>query len=217
MPTADLQSKISRAVRAVLLDQGAAAADNCFADPDDGQRGLPNSTIIPGDSTAFDGPGNFHFPAVRINLRDDANTQPDVADAVTPRVLANQRFAKIYNALCRSDDQHTMDYMARELTRVGNLLATDQSYGKDPIQTLAAADNADMADFTVLYWWLEDIGGVAKHVEGETYWEREMVFSCVACSLNFNQITGGGGQGATPTFDSTQVTFDETGVTMDSQ
>jgi hypothetical protein len=183
-PNTDLFSKIPRAVRAVLLDQGAVTIDNCYISLDSRSRTLPNTTIeVQGDGASFDGPGNFRFPAIVINLRDDAIVQPDEADPNGPRTRANARCTAIYNALCRSDDTHTLDYTAREITRLGQALAVDASSGSDPVQAQFAADNSDMGDFCVMLWELEQIGAPKKTEDG-TFWEREMVFSCVACNAN---------------------------------
>jgi hypothetical protein len=179
-PNSDLQSKINRAVRAVLIDRSAATLDNCYAAPCSDARKLPNTTITTGDGVPFGGPGDWQFPDVMLNLRDDATVQINVADSATPRVSANERCTKICNALNRSDDEHTLDFMARELTRLGNLLAVDQSGGADPAQVQSALDNADMADFGVIFWQCELNGTPTKHDENTTFWERELGFSCVA-------------------------------------
>lgn len=179
-PSTDLQSKINRAVRAVLVDQQAATNDNCYCDPETAGRTLPNTTVTTGDGVPFDGPGNWHFPVVNLNLRDDASVQPNQR-AADQKTSANTRCTKIYNALARSDDTHTLAYTASELTRLGRALAVDASNGSDPVQAQAARDNADMADFTVL-WWEFSGQGVPTKPEGSTFWERDLQFSCVACN-----------------------------------
>lgn len=180
-PNSDLQSKINRAVRAVLLDQGAVQRDNCYAAPASDDRTLPNTTITTGDGIPFDGPGNWQFPEIMVNLRDPATVQPDEADPENKRISANERCSNIYNALNRSDDTTTFFFTAAELTRLGRLLAVDQSNGTDPVQVQSALNNADMADFTVLFWEPGLIGSPSKNQDG-TFWSRELAFSCVACN-----------------------------------
>lgn len=184
-PNTDLQSKIDRAIRAVLLDQGAATKENCYAAPASEARILTNCTIASGDGHPFDGPGNWQFPNVTLNLRDDGSVQPDMADANQPRTDANARMTKIFNALNRSDDEHTLYYTATEITRLGRLLSVDVSSGSDPTLAQEAADNADMADFTMLWWEAGIVGTPVKHDSETTFWERDLQFSCVACNAAF--------------------------------
>jgi hypothetical protein len=176
-PNTDLQSKITRAIQAVLIDQGLIAA-TIFAAPSNAARTLPNTTIsIESDAFAYDGPGNWQFPDVRLTLRDDAIKQPDTADPESYRKTANDRWSNTYNALARSDDTHTLFYTATQLTALGNALATNP----DPV---IATDNADMADFTVLWWELVRQGApnLVAGDGGGTFWEREMQFSCVVAN-----------------------------------
>lgn len=179
-PNSDLQSKINRAVRAVLIDQGAATTENCYAAPASDERTLPNTTVGTGDGIPFEGPGNWHFPDVRLNMRDNAIAQPG-QDASAPRKAANARWTKIYNALARSDDTHTLYFTATELTRLGRALAVDPSGGTDAAWVKFADDNADMADFTVLWWDVAAQGTASKDVGG-VFWERDLQFNCVACN-----------------------------------
>lgn len=182
-PNTDLQSKINRAVRAVILSVGAGTVNNTYAAPFGDVRILPNTSISTGDGIPFDGPGNWHFPNVIVNLRDDGAIQPDATDPNQPRIDANLRLTGIYNALNRSNDTTTLYFTAGELTRLGRLLAVDQSGGTDPVQAQSAADNADMADFTVLWWEGGLVGTPTRHEsDGHFFWERELGFGCVACN-----------------------------------
>jgi hypothetical protein len=178
----DLQAKINRAIRAVLIDQGAGGVGDTYAAITSEGRTLPNTTITTGDGVSFDGPGNWYFPSILLNLRDSGLVQPNEPNPAAPRMSANDRMTGIYNALCRSDDEHTLDFTAKELTRLGRLLAVDQSGGTDPDQVKNALANADMVDFTVLYWQSGLMGTPKKHDEKATFWERELEFSCIACN-----------------------------------
>lgn len=177
-PNSDLQSKINRAIRAVLIDRGAVNEDNCFADPESADRILPNSTISTGEGNPFDGPGNWQFPEILINIRDEATVQPNMASE-DPRLAANVRATAIWNALNRSDDETTLYFTASEITRLGRALAV--AMDSSPAAVAFAAANADMAEFTCLWWEAAAQGPAKKHEDG-TFWSRDFVFSCVACN-----------------------------------
>jgi hypothetical protein len=78
----DLQSKIPRAIRALIISTGVGNAGNtyaAFAASMSINRGLPNTTIICDGEGMPDelGTGNFRFPEVRIIFRDNATPQPN--------------------------------------------------------------------------------------------------------------------------------------------
>jgi len=181
--TTDLQSKICRAVKALLIAAGAGSAVDTIAAPSAQERSLPVTTILAGDGTPFDGPGNSKHP-VTLELRDDAIDQPTETNPGTKRVTASERLTAIWNALNRSDDGHTLYYTAQLLTAAGRALAVDETGGADATVAQRARDNADMADFTVLWW--ESLGaGSANRVSpegGVTHWQRDLQFNCVACN-----------------------------------
>lgn len=181
-PNSDLQSKIARAVKALLLAEGAGSTIDTIAAPSDAERSLPNTTISAGDGDEFAGPGNYKFP-VWLELCDAAVTQADEPNDQATRVSANERFTRIWNALNRSDDGHTLQYTANRLTTLGRALAVDETSGADPLAAQRAIDNADMADFTVL-WWEASPAGAANKITGKesSYWSRDLQFACVACN-----------------------------------
>lgn len=183
-PNSDLSSKLNRAIRAVLLSAGAGLPTEIIAAPNSTERTLPNTDIVAGDAIPFDGPGNWQFPSVTITLRDDAAVQPGETNSAVNRVSANDRLTKVFNALNRSDDTHTLYYTAQQLTALGRALAVDASSGSDDTQAQDAANNADMAEFTVLWWEFVGIGSLMKVStdSGGTFWQRDLTFSCFACN-----------------------------------
>jgi len=178
-PSGDLQSKLARAIRAVLIDQNAVTLENCYPEPANDVRALPNTTIQCEDGVEFEGPGNWKFPSARLVFRDRAVAQANESEA-QPRIDANARLTAIKNALMRSTDGTTYDFIRSELCRLGNAMAVDASNGADPVQVQFAVDNADMADFTCLFWMPGLVSAPTKAADG-TYWEREMAFEAVAC------------------------------------
>ena len=185
-PSGDLQSKINRAIRAWLINQGAVAAANCITAPSSAKRPLPLTDIdadrIKQGATPADGPGNWHFANVSIILEDSAVVLPG-DDPDSQRVLANDHFTAVWSALNQSDDGTTIFYTGYQITLAGQALAVDASNGADPVQAQSAADNSDMVDFTILALWQGLEGTAAKSADG-TFWSREIGFSCVACNAN---------------------------------
>lgn len=185
-PNADLQSKICRAVKALLIAEGVGSALDTIAAPSQEARSLPITTITTGDGSPFDGPGNWSH-TVNLDLRDEAVTQPTEANPQSTRVSANERCTRIVNALTRSEDTHTLKYTADRLTTLGRALAVDETSGSNPIAAQRALDNADMADFTVLWWEAVGVGSANKvATDGGTFWQRDLQFNCVACNANLS-------------------------------
>jgi hypothetical protein len=178
----DIQSQITRAVRALLIADGAGSAVDTIAAPSELPRSLPITTVTCGDGDPFDGPGNQKF-RVTLDLLDEAATQPDESSNQASRVAANERLTNIVNALTKSDDDHTLYYTAAMLTTLGRALAVDETSGADADVAQRALDNVDMAAFTVLWWESMGVGAAGKS-SGDTgaFWQRELMFSCVACS-----------------------------------
>lgn len=172
-PFSDLQSKICRAVRELIISKGAGSAEDTFAAPCSDDRSLPNTTITVGDGSMADAPGNWEH-RITIELRDSAAVQPGETNPQAPRIAANERFTRVVNAMTRSDDTHTLAYTAAQLTEIGRAMAT-----ADP------ENHEDMEDFTVI--WLESVatGSSIKSGDG-TFWAREIQFRCIAANANLD-------------------------------
>lgn len=178
----DLQSKICRAIRALLIADGAGSTEDTIAAPSEQDRTLPITAISAGDGDPFDGPGNLKFP-ITLDLRDEAVTQPTETSDQATRVAANERLTNIINALTKSEDTHTLYYTAARLTTLGRALAVDETAGADAEVAQRALDNADMAYFTVLWWESMGVGAVGKvATDTGAFWQRDLQFTCVACS-----------------------------------
>ena len=170
-PSGDLQSKINRAIKAYLVTAGVVTVQDCHAQPDSYERTLPLTEIGTGDGIEFEGLGNWQFPSVTLKLEDTGIVQPTVPNQNQPRIDANTRMTAIWNALNLSDDATTLDYVARQVTAAAWAKAI-----ADPV------DNGDLADFTMIKWYVGDRGGPQQKTEaGMTFWERVISFSCVAC------------------------------------
>lgn len=176
----DLQSKINRAIRALLMAAGAAVVGDTYAPPDGEGRTLPNTTVETLDGMEMtECPGLWRFPQVLLNLRDEAVAQPDEPSANAMWVAANARFSRIVSALTQTDTGTDYRVTAVAITQAGNALAVSDG---TPEGDQRAKDNADMADFTIQYWRPVSLPGAKKTgSDKETFWERELTFECVAC------------------------------------
>jgi hypothetical protein len=174
----DLQSKITRAIKAVLV--AANVQGVIIAAPENIERKLPLTTATCGDGDEEpDQPGNYHFPNVCICLEDDAVDNPSNADYAARRTDANSHFTTVKSALTLSADGVTYGYMRWLLTTMGQALATTGTAQQQ-------ADNADMADFQILDWRPVTMGVEEKRSGGDkgTFWAREIVFNCLAADSN---------------------------------
>ncbi len=181
--TFDLQSKIARAVRALILSTGVGTAKETNVFPSSDVQTFPNTTIeVDEGIPEVLGTGVFRFPVVRLTFHDEGTVQPNQPDPMRPYLEAQKRISAVITVLMLSDDVTTLDYTARQLTAAGNALAMVPDVTK-PVQVQQAADNADMAEFTILQW-LEGTYGSPKKFDNEsvTYWERVVTFECVACN-----------------------------------
>ena len=175
-PTGDLQSKINRSIRAFLIANAAGVTvDNCIAAPAAFDRNIATTGQFTGietgdgDDNSDFGPGNVHFPHILITLEDTSVVVPGQATNI-PRDNANAHMTAVFNAMNQSNDMATLFYTAQQITLAGRALAVG-----DP------TNDADMADFTMLYLWAGMTGSAKQSPDG-TFWRRELTFSCVACN-----------------------------------
>lgn len=172
----DLAGKLCRGIRALIVSAGAGTNLNTFVAPGSATKTLPNTTIEAETETAFEdevGTGNYRFPAVRVIFRDPGANQPADDDVDAERVAAGLRMGPVIESLISSNDGTTLNYTAVAITQAGQALAVS-----------SPADNADMANFTVLFWKLCDLGTMrrVRHVKKATCWERILLFECVCCN-----------------------------------
>lgn len=183
MADTDLQSKINRAVRALLINSGAGSTEDTFTELTSDTRALPNTTIATGQGEELVRyTGTWRFPDVTVTLRDRASVEPDEENPNTAWIEALARYNDIHNTLARVGDAGELGFMATELTEAGRALA--ESYLTES-GDIIAADNADMASFTIFWWHLVNRSSPRINAEG-TFYESEMQFECHACNGNFS-------------------------------
>ena len=193
MPTNsyDLESKVTRAVRAQIIAAGADAPENVIAGPSIVNRTLPNTTIyIPESDSAsareeIMGSGNMKFPAIGINFRDNAVNAPGDSNPRGSYLAANARISATIQALTQTDDEGaSLNYTRSAINSAAQALAVDSSMGANAVQSQDAFNNADMADFSFIWWQIVDYGTMKMNKDsgGGTFWERTIFFEGIACN-----------------------------------
>ena len=180
MAAQDLQSKLNRSIRALLIAEGAGSTEDTFTEISSATRQLPNTTIDSGSASEhvmFT--GNWRFQNVTLTMRDNAAVQPD-DEINSPWVVAVERYNRIRVALSRIATSGSFAFLPGELTTAGRALAvSDGSESGDII----AADNADMADLTVMWWNITGLSSPRFNSEADCF-ESELQFDCIACNGN---------------------------------
>lgn len=185
-PNTDLQSKICRAVKALLIAEGAGSALDTFIELCSDPRTFPNSTISTGSADELvKFSGIWKFANVRLDLRDAGTVQPTESNPKAAIIAATERFNRIRTALSRVGDNGEFAYTPALLTAAGRALAVDESAGTDPVITQRALDNADMAYFTITWWHLTGLSAPRSDSEA-TCFESELQFECHACNGNIS-------------------------------
>lgn len=170
----DLQSKLNRAIRAVIIDQGAGSDADTFVDFTSDNRELPNTTIDCGEASEhIPFTGNWRFPRVAIVLRDHAAIQPEEINTDAAWRAAMERYDKVRVALSRVGDSGEFDFMPGQLTTLGRALSVD-----DP------ENHADMEDFTVFWWNIVTLAAPRLSPDGN-FFESGLQFDAIACNANF--------------------------------
>lgn len=182
-PYHNLRSKLNRALVAYLVSQSAGDAASV----------VPFASRLPKEFNA-DGvvtivrarmgrpdtkfTGNYSITAHLI-IRGSAAQDPSAAEPgdEAARKAFDERIAKTYDAMMQSSDGQTLRWTAYEISDQGRALATS-----------SPADNADMADFTVLR--VEDGGfGDPDPNEQDHIWEEVLVFEITCCASNIPGYT----------------------------
>lgn len=183
-PASDLQSKICRAIKALLISEGAGSEEDTYCEFSTADRTVPNTTIESGQAMEHvKFTGNWHFPGVIVSLRDPAMLQPEETNRNLAWKNATDRYNRVRIALSRIGPNGEFSFLPGELTNIGRGLATAVDSSADAIQF--AEDNADMADFTVFWWQIVGLNAPRVDATGN-YFDSELRFDCIACNGNFS-------------------------------
>lgn len=180
-PNSDLQSKICRAVKALLIAEGAGSALDTFVQFCSDPRTFPNTTIeCPEGDELVKYSGIWKFSNVRVTMRDTATVQPAESNPNAAWIAATDRYNRIRTALSRVGDTGEFAFLPALLTTTGRALATsDGSSAGDQ----RAEDNADMATFTITWWHITGLSAPRLDAAGDCF-ESELQFECHACNGN---------------------------------
>lgn len=183
--TFDLESKLNRAIYATIISTGAGKPGNTFAGYVDSEnRPIPNTTIISGEGEEEYGLGNYRFFG-KIIFRDSATLQPEMSNPRQPFLDAQNRTSSIISQLVQSDGSSEMEVSRSLINSAGRAMAIDPTNGANQIFSDLALVNADMVDFTIIYWRIIAYGSVkSTKSTGNTNYERETLFEALCCNSN---------------------------------
>lgn len=184
----NLPSKLSRAIRYYLIAQGVVSADDCYHAYDSRTINLQGGPVISVEIAPLnpDVPftGNDEFK-VHICVKGNAANQPNTSNPDAARLAFDALVGAARMQLMLSDDGcQSLHATYKAINAAAYLMPVDASSGTNPTQTQFAANNADMADFTITGWYNGIYGqGAAKDCE----WEVVQVFTASCCE---SQIVG---------------------------
>ena len=142
--TFDLESKLNRAICALIVQSGTGRNGNTFAGYVSSEfRTLPNTTVTSGEGNEEDFIGNFKFFG-KIVFEDPGTLQPGMANPQQPFLDAQTRTSTIISQLVQSDGSPEMEASRVLITNAGRSLALDPSNGANPTIAALAETNADM-------------------------------------------------------------------------
>lgn len=177
-PYNNIRSKCSRAVCAYLISKGVGGWADTFHFRSRADRAYPNTTVIPvGAKPEVMFTGNYRV-TVFISIKGSAADKPDAVSEEAPRLAFEERFASTHDALMQTDDNQTLRLTSEDITAAGRAMAVAVDDSAEAIQF--AADNADMADFTLFDWIDGGFGNGEANDEG-CDWEDVLIFDAVCC------------------------------------
>jgi hypothetical protein len=181
----NLPSKLSRAIGAYLVSAGIAqeqvyphfcAKERTFANGP-----IVSPLIYPGQPEPLF-TGNRRFK-VGIQIKGNESNDGSTGAGETARVLFDAFVGQVGEALMKSDDQSTFQATATLINTAGRALAVAGTPTEEEAKEdwRKAANNADMADFTVTQWVDSTFGGGEAK---DCLWEIVIIFEATACESN---------------------------------
>ena len=181
----NLPSKLSRAIAAYLvstgIDQSQVYPHFCTK-----QRTFENGPIVtpliqPGQpEPLFSGNRRFN---VAIQVKGGETNDGSVGGGEAKRVEFDAFVGKVYEALMQSDNNQNLDATMTSINDAGRALAVvespDVEIAKDDWRK--AANNQDMADFTLTQWVDSTFGGGEA---SDCAWAIIIKFDGAACESN---------------------------------
>lgn len=182
-PYLNLDEKLTRSIAAYLRSVGLGNTENIVSQVTNQARTVSAeglTTVTCGDPQPADGqPGNFWFD-VMVELKFPSVQDPNDSNPRTQEVAARQRQAAINDQLNLSDDEHTLHYTAIQIHTAGRALAVSDGTAEGDT---FAAENADMVDFTVIWW---EATGFSTPQQQAQYFVSDARFRALCCAKNID-------------------------------
>jgi hypothetical protein len=184
-PYSNLQSKLERAIVAYLISKQCGTAADIFPFESVRTRSFPNTTVDTAIAVPDPlGSGNYRIPTL-TSVKGSAAVAPGAVNPAAPRMAFDARVALTGDMLAQTDNQEDLKATAVDITTIGRALAVDASNGADPVQVQIAANNADMADFTIHAWFERGFGKTTAKDDG-CAWEIVILHEAVCCASAIN-------------------------------
>jgi hypothetical protein len=175
-PFNNIRSKLSRAIAAYLIDAGAGTEADTLPHTSVANTAYPNTVVRATLSKPEVPMSGMRRVTVHISIKGSATNVPKESNPQKARVQFDQRVADVCDALMQTDDDETYRATARLITIAGRDLATPADATPEAAQ--AAANNADMEDFTCQGWYDGGEGDGAADAEGCS-WEEILIFEAL--------------------------------------
>ncbi len=173
-PLPNVGSQLDRAIVAYLISVEAGTAANTYPSYCSTDKVFPNTTVK-SHASAHD-PDLTANEIFNVAIMAKFNAREETANPEAKRKAADERIGLIMAALLQSDDGQTLKATARAITAAGRALATSDN-------ATVAANNADMADFTLQHWYYK--GAVRGTPEDESCaWVEVRNFQATASPSN---------------------------------
>ena len=173
-----LRSKLTRAVTAYLISVGAGSASDTTPERSTGENPYPNTTVRADASRPEIQMTGIRRIMLHISIKGSASQVPDEPNPDVARLAFDARCGVTYDALMQTDDGQTLNATCALITAAGRAMAT--AVDATPTAIQFAANNADMADFTLQALYDMGEGDGSADANG-CDWEEILLFEAV-CS-----------------------------------
>jgi hypothetical protein len=168
----NIRSQISRAIVAMLIQEGAGTIADVLPLNSVATKTLPNTVVHPGVAKEVVRNTGTYSITVLIKLRGSASENVG-ATAEIARPFFDERAAKTFGVLRRSNDGESLTFTTEQITAAGRALKTSAN------RKIAAA-NLDMDQFSCLEWEFKGFGDGQPLEDGA--FEEIFMFEAICCS-----------------------------------
>lgn len=178
---ASLRSKLNRAICAYLINNGCGTRDNIVPANSRKAKGLPNILVrsvlsIPD----LEQMGNERI-TVHIEVRGSASQNVDETNDDLARVEFDLLAQTIWDKLRQTDNGFNLNATASDIDDAARALAIPLD--GTPAAAIFAANNSDMAAFTINGWFSRGSGDGEPDDESFS-WCETFIFEAICCGSN---------------------------------